>query len=347
MNLQVSKSLILLSLIIGLSGCIQPDNDFKKAKKRSFQDLAKLTVYTDSSFMKGANLDTLMSTFSAPFILSPSPEPMYDVSLTDGIKSNVTSPRNDKILITGIASENPDLAQYVKNLFGLNRLKYNKHGWYRAKTVDQWATPQSVYAAIAIDKEAFQANASRIYTGIRNELDQDNDRYIQSAYGIDKDISSEIEQNIGVDLQIPEGYEIARQTEEGMWLRKDKGEQIYNLIIYKSDIVKPLNRENIILLQNEATLSLIDNKNNADPIIIEEDILPLFLYKTSLDDMPAVQARGIWKREHSFMGGSFSAYTYNTEKTTTLIGGFYFAPKTKKRDGILELDYIIRTLSNR
>lgn len=71
-----------------------------------------------------------------------------------------------------------------------------------------------------------------------------------------------------------------------------------------------------------------------------------FLLKTTINNKPAIETKGIWDVKGAFMSGPFVNYIIKDEKNNRLlvVEGFAFAPSVQKRDYMFELEAIIKSI---
>ena len=80
-------------------------------------------------------------------------------------------------------------------------------------------------------------------------------------------------------------------------------------------------------------------------MITEKAYLPVFK-RTFIKNFESLETRGTWEVQGDFMGGPFISYMVKDtiNKRTLYIEGFVFSPSQRKRDNIIELEAIIKTL---
>ena len=80
-------------------------------------------------------------------------------------------------------------------------------------------------------------------------------------------------------------------------------------------------------------------------MITEKAYLPVFK-STFIKNFESFETRGTWEVQGDFMGGPFINYLVKDtiNNRTLYIEGFVFSPSQRKRDNIIELEAIIKTL---
>jgi hypothetical protein len=77
-----------------------------------------------------------------------------------------------------------------------------------------------------------------------------------------------------------------------------------------------------------------------------EDAYAPYISETIVDNKPAIETKGLWNLKEDFMGGPFINYAIEDKinKRWVVVEGFAFAPSVEKRNYMLELESIIRSV---
>ena len=80
-------------------------------------------------------------------------------------------------------------------------------------------------------------------------------------------------------------------------------------------------------------------------MITEKEYLPL-QKKVNYYGIKMLETRGTWEVQGDFMGGPFINYIVEDKvnNRVLLVEGFVFAPSKRKRDNIIELEAIIKSI---
>lgn len=168
-----------------------------------------------------------------------------------------------------------------------------------------------------------------------------------------KKLEGFIKENYQLDTRIPSNFEVAKNEENFIWLRKllsDVREQ--NIIIthvpYTSKDQFKL--ENIIKLRNEIGMTYLNDDENSQVdssfMSTEVKFFPPESIEINYDGLYAIETRGLWKLANATQGGAFLSYVFVDEKRKRLyyIEGYLYAPDTQtKLVFMLELESILRT----
>lgn len=168
-----------------------------------------------------------------------------------------------------------------------------------------------------------------------------------------------IKEKLGLTIQFPSIYEIAKEKDNFFWFRKNITTGHSHIMIYElpydaierndSTVVQIIKiRDSIgksyFKGRLDETINTVGNKISS--FMITEDAYTPFHGETILDNKPAFETKGIWELTNDFMGGSFVNYTIEDKVNKRWVGieGFIFAPSVEKRNYMLELEAIIKSV---
>jgi len=153
----------------------------------------------------------------------------------------------------------------------------------------------------------------------------------------------------GISLKVPITYSPALENESFLWLKKDIPSGNTNILLYTvpTDVIER-NKNiagNIIKMRDSIGNMYIHGTEPGTYMITEEAYSP-YLFMTSFNDKNAFETRGNWEMENDFMNGPFLNYAIRDEKRNCylVVEGFIYSPSSPKRDLIIELEAIIKSL---
>ena len=166
---------------------------------------------------------------------------------------------------------------------------------------------------------------------------------------VDNDIRNAIAKKMGFELILPQGFYIAKNEQDFMWLRKELERSSANIVIYQTPYLDTaqFSVPSLVAMRNMMMQKYIPGPSEGSFMSTEAEFVPPML--TYVSDFPAgytVEMRGMWRVENDYMGGPFVAYTFADSRTGNLVTveGFYYEPNQKKRDQLLQLESIIYSL---
>jgi len=224
---------------------------------------------------------------------------------------------------------------------------------------DVYARPQKVIVVTGQSKASIvntlKANASKIIETFRNaELAERQRQMAKSPHSFEA-----IKEKLGLTIQFASIYELAKETENFFWFRKDITTGHSHIMIYElpfEAITRNDSTVNQIIkirdsIGKQYFKGRLDGKLNAKGETISsymttENKYTPFHGETILDNKPTLETKGLWELTSDFMGGSFINYTIEDKVNKRWIGieGFVFAPSVEKRNYMLELESIIKSV---
>ncbi|WP_432672349.1 DUF4837 family protein [Flavobacterium sp. SM2513] len=158
-----------------------------------------------------------------------------------------------------------------------------------------------------------------------------------------------IQRKFKVLLDVPETFQYVMEKPNFIWLKKEILSGNTSILIYKVPFKTLLKDDNIvsniISMRDNIGSKYISGKNKNTSMITEESYAPYFDI-TVIDKKRAYETKGTWELKGDYMSGSFINYAImNREKKEFLvIEGFCYAPSTSKRDLMMELEAIIKSV---
>lgn len=214
---------------------------------------------------------------------------------------------------------------------------------------DVYAKPQKVIVVSGKTKEdiisVLKENDSKIIETFRNEeLTERMRQMSKSPHSF-----TSIKEKLGLTIQFASIYRIAKETEDFFWIRKDITTGTNNLMIYQLpyDAIKKNDSmvNQIIKIRDSIGKKYIEGPVE-DSYLVTQNAYTPFHGETIIDNKPTLETKGIWSVKNAFMGGPFINYAIEDKinKRWVIVEGFAFAPSVDKRNYMLELEGIIRSV---
>ena len=212
---------------------------------------------------------------------------------------------------------------------------------------DLWAAPQRYVKISAPNITSWVELFDKQKEIYQQWFDQVERERILTVFRSTKDeaIEKAIANKFGFTLTIPQGFYIAKDEPDFMWLRKEQERSSADIVIYQTPYKDTLQFEanSLIAMRNMMVGQYIPGPSEGSYMGTEIEFVPPMV--TTVNDFPAGYARemrGMWKVENDYMGGPFVSFTFvnpNTGKLVT-VEGFYYEPNQKKRNVLLQLESI-------
>ena len=216
---------------------------------------------------------------------------------------------------------------------------------------DQWAAPQRFVKITAPDLGSWVELFDQQKEMYQRWFDKVERERILNVFRTTKDeaIEKAIANKFGFTLTVPQGFYIAKDEPDFMWLRKEQERSSADIVIYQTPYRDTMQFEtnSLVAMRNMMVGQYIPGPSEGSYMGTEVEFVPPMV--TTANDFPAGYAkemRGMWKVENDFMGGPFLSYTFVNPNAGNLVTveGFYYEPNQKKRNMMLQLESIAYSL---
>lgn len=215
---------------------------------------------------------------------------------------------------------------------------------------NNYCAPQNVFTITgrSIDEilELIDMHSDEIIRTIRQTEIAENQQRNSKLGLLDE---KKIERQYNISIKVPSTYSYALQKENFVWLKKDIPSGNTNILLYKVpyDVVEKDKTigPNIIKMRDSIGSQYIHGQEQGTFMVTEEAYSP-YLFMTSFNDKSAFETRGNWEMKNDFMNGPFLNYTIRDDKHNCymVIEGFIYSPSSPKRDLVIELESIIKSV---
>lgn len=217
---------------------------------------------------------------------------------------------------------------------------------------DVYATPQKVavikgrdYAELVANIDLLAPKAIEAFKA--NEIGQAQKRFKRSL-NKEQDIKDEF----GIQLNVPSVYSVGKHDENFVWVDRQILKGNMNIIAYSmpwnSFTTDSTFVRDIVSMRDSIGKKYIpgpDVPGKTTYMITEKAFAP-YVFPTEIGGRKAAEVRGIWEISGYPMAGPFLTYIINDKPNDRklVLEGFIFAPSANKRDDLLELEAILKTV---
>lgn len=233
----------------------------------------------------------------------------------------------------------------ARNIIFINQKKDDKPKMVR----DKFARPQLFLEIYGTDEKKIIENLKKVTKFSvdefqKGEIAENKRRIIKSPLN-----TTNLEESLSLSLTMPSAYSIFKQEKQTSWFQKPLKTGTSNIIISELEVLQDafnvFNLEDVIVIRDSLNKSFVPGRNKGSFMITEEAYLPYFS-SALVNGFPSIETRGTWEVNKDFMGGPFLNYIINDTINNRLLyfEGFVFSPSQRKRDGIIEIESIIKSL---
>jgi hypothetical protein len=303
--------------------------------------------------------DTFNYYFQSAFPIMPAPEPMFDVRHYTPRELGHEPLRKELrtyIVLADLEDLDATTTKMLRRDIGEERfLKAKQDPTFQTSVgKDKWARDQIIIYIFANGKQKLMETIRHNYPAIAKRIRLHDKVKLDASIFVLKNESpgliKKIEKKMGVSIRIPGDYiSLKKDTENFMWFKKDTKEAAMNIIIQKfpytsTDQLEP---SNIIRLRDEYSKVHIKSGAKDSYSVTNTEDLPTYDYTYEIDGNYTREVRGIWEMVNDFMGGPYASYLIHDKEANELIfiDTFVYAPGADKRDMMMQLDYIVKSLT--
>ncbi len=317
--------LVFLSFLV-MTSCNEGKSSNKRILSQSSGKINNLSVVIDNDLWEGEIGETIRSILAAPVHGLPQDEPLFILS------------QLPPVVFTGFAQQSRIV------------LKIEKSDSSNVKIANNlFARPQRVVVVSGksndIISQQLRDNAEQIVMALKNEEIKEQQRRIKLSVHE----NNTIKEKLGITIKFPSAYRIATEDGKFYWIRKDITTGTTNILLYELPYNGIKDNDSVVsqIIKMRDSIGKVHIPGPLDgSFMITEDAYTPFLAKTTINDKPAIETRGIWDVKNAFMSGPFVNYVIDDKANNRLlvIEGFAFAPSVEKRDYMFELEAIIKSI---
>lgn len=318
---------ILISIVLFNSCQVE-----EKKIDRSVGATSEILVVTQNQDQwKGIQGETIREFFGQEQYGLPQSEPTFKIAniLIDGFSEMLKKHRN--IFIVEINPKLKEVAVEIK--------------------ANLWAKPQYVIKISAPNKnmwvEAFEKQNNEFML-LYKQAERERMMNVFGATANNKTIE-ELAKTFGIKMIIPDGYYIAKNKNNFMWIRKELQDQSQCFLIYTLPYrdTLDLSPNRILMVRDSIVREHIPGPTDGSFMSTEKEFMPpRITYTGNFVSDFAVENRGMWNLVGDFMAGPYVAYTIVDEAKGRLITveGYVYAPNKDKRNLLSQLEALLYSL---
>ena len=301
------------------------DKEVKNFKPQSSGRINSISVIIDKPSWDGKIGDAIRDKYASEFIGLPQVEEAFTLNYIP------------YEAFTGFG-------RTARNVIYINKNKQDKPRMIR----DRYARPQLFLEVSGLDNESiiqgilgsFEFSSAQFQNG---EITENKNRILNSLL---KDTGLD---SLNISLNIPSAYSVFKNQPETVWLQKPLKNGTSNLIIkdLKSSLsdFEKINLNDVVSLRDSIGKEFIPGRVENSYMITEKEYLPYISYQT-VNGFEAIETRGTWEVKGDYMGGPFINYIIKDTLNNSLlyVEGFVFSPSQRKRDKMIELEAVIKSM---
>ncbi len=159
--------------------------------------------------------------------------------------------------------------------------------------------------------------------------------------------NSDIEKELGISIEIPDFFRVVDHQKNFFWLRRDLKNGEEDILLYSVPIKDSLDLKGnrVLFYRDSIGKKYIPGPLDSTYMRSESNLSPSQIM-TEINGHKAIETRGLWNMKNDFMGGPYINYSIIDKKHKRMIvgEGFIYAPAIDKRNYIIQLEAILKTI---
>jgi len=314
-----------------------------------------LYVYLDPTYQQGPLKDTLSYYLDQPYLLTPMPSPVLDLTVYDFdrfIEGTVKTANN---LIVVNVEEQSSISRFTKQQLGNEQINKALEGKQIAlvRVKDVNARPQQVFYLLTksypnlSSPKIIEQVQDYIQTIVEESLELDNTR-LASSFAKRRNLSLEdrVKDEFGLEVWVPREYQVMIEDTNMLWLLFETSELYSSLLFYKSDEFDGSELMDRALPLRQAFGTYVTTNRDNTAMVTHTNSKPLPIQREiTIDEKQVIETRGLWEIDNDYLGGSFVNYTLeNNRDETVTIDGFVYYSEDDVRRKMRDIDAIMSTV---
>ena len=314
------KQIVYIVIILFFIACENSSNSYKP---KSSGNIHTISVVIDDNLWKGSIGNQIRNLFSSEFEGLPQQEPMFSL-IHIPTKVFADFAREGRNIIQ-VSKSNIDTSFITKNKYAAPQIVLSVKGKSSKKIIEQL--------------NSISAKAKTVFTN--NEIREKQKRIKKSVLKTDEFKA------IGVGLTLPSAYKLFKKDKQNkLWFQRETKKGSVNILVYKMPLSSgKIDLERIIKIRDSIGKEFVPGRNEGSYIVTEKAYRP-FYKKTKIKNNDAYETKGTWEVVNDYMAGPFLNYYIEDAKNNRalVIEGFVFSPSDRKREYMVEIAAIIKSL---
>ena len=290
-------------------------------------NINEISIFIDDVLWNGEIGDSLRKKLAAPVEGLTQEEPLFTLNQYD-----------DKVFDDGL--------NHGRNIIVIEKTLNSDYSFKR----NRFCKPQNVFTlkGKSVDEllKLIETHSSEIIREIKEtEIAENQERNVEQGL-IGKEL---FKKQYGLSIKVPSTYSYAIKNDNFIWLKKDIPSGNTSIMMYRvpcSVVEKNTTVVNNIIKMRDSIGNMYVHGKDPETFMITEEAYSPYFFTTSLNNKMAFETRGNWEMENDFMSGPFINYAIRDVKHNgyLIVEGFIYSPSSPKRDLIIELESIIKSV---
>lgn len=351
MILRNIQNLFLLIALIFAVSCSSTESG--KESSKSHLPIARgeanaILCVMDTTQWNGPLGDALRDIFSQYVPGLPQDEPYFKLRNINPLKMNNILKTGKSMIFVSTLDNQGAQSRAMQNYFTSSSLEkiLQDTSLYRLPQKNKFARGQEILHLFGQTQSQLIAHLKRDKEVLRNYfLNIENERIAKTIFKVrEKQIEKTLRETHGFDVQVPYGYDLAKNQRDFIWIRQLDTEIEKDVFVH----YRPFNTrepfESPLDFREEITSSYMRDIQKPD-IFMTLQSENMNIREVNYKGKYAKEIRGLWKLSDISGGGPFVSYIFvdESQKRLYYLEGYVYAPSKDKREFMQEIEVILNT----
>ncbi len=329
---------------------------FASGKSRAIGDVNRIVIVADRELLQTPVGDSIAYHYEQPYPLMPQPEPLYDLRYMTAEEITQNGPRRELrsyVIIADLRDEQSSTTRFVTQMLGEEKIRAAKEDYRKGTTVvtDQWANGQIVVYLYAEGPDQLADLVAQSFSAAQKRINASDEEVLMANIyqsGRNRGVTDTVQKMVGLTLDVPQDYLIAKAEPGFVWLRRDLNDVVQNLLIsevpYKGGT--QMSTDSAVAYRNRISRDAVRTNTKGSVMSTNDRDLPIVRESITVDGVEALAAKGVWEMSNDYMGGPFFTYLIPDAEKGKLyvVDAFVYAPGSKKgkRNYMQQLETIVK-----
>ena len=314
----------IISAIITVFVVLSCQNNHEKLLPESSGKTHSILVIMDDNDWKGAVGDSIRKYFASEFSDLPQSEPQYTL--------HQAAPE----LFT-------DIFKRIRDVLIIK--KGDKSGVQYFK--DRFARPQLIVQVEGHNNDDIKKILYKHSQEIIDRFNKFEIKHLQQLQRKALRNNADVEKELGISIEIPDYFALVDHQKNFFWFRRDVKNGEADILLYNVPLkdAQDLKGNRVVYYRDSIGKKYIPGPLANTYMKSEHNLSPSQVM-TTINGKRAIETRGLWNMKNDFMGGPYVNYSIIDKKHKRMIvgEGFIYAPAIDKRDYMVQLESILRTI---
>ncbi|WP_422360836.1 DUF4837 family protein [Reichenbachiella sp.] len=351
MTLRNVQNLFILLIIFLTASC--GSDATKNGGSKSHLPVARgeanaILCVMDTTQWNGPVGEALRDIFSDYVPGLPQDEPYFKLRNINPLKMNNILKTGKSMIFVSTMDNHGAQSRAMQNYFTSSSLEkiLKDTALYRLPQKNQFARGQEILHLFGQTEKQLIDHLKRDKELLRNYfLNIENKRISKAIFKVrEKQIEKTLRETHGFDVQVPYGYDLAKNQRDFVWIRLLDPEYEKNIFVHYRPFNTRAPFEDVLVFREEITSSYMRDVQKPD-IFMTLQNENMNIREANFKGKYAKEVRGLWKLSDISGGGPFVSYVFvdESQKRLYYLEGYVYAPSKDKREFMQEMEVIINT----